>query len=38
MNMAERGEDLDIEPDVLKFNQIWGEMNETKKEGKRKNN
>lgn len=31
MNMAERAEDLDIEPDVLKFKKIWEEMNETTK-------
>ena len=29
MNMAERAEDLDYEPDVLKFKQIWNEMKET---------
>ena len=27
--MAERAEDLDYEPDVLKFKQIWNEMKET---------
>lgn len=31
MNMAERAEDVDYEPDVLKFKKIWEEMNETTK-------
>ena len=26
MNLAERTEDLDYEPDVMKLKQIWGEM------------
>ncbi len=31
MNMAERAEDVDYEPDVLKFKKIWEEMKETSK-------
>jgi hypothetical protein len=31
MNMAEKAEDLDYEPDVLKFKKIWEEMKETSK-------
>ena len=26
MNFAERADDLDYEPDVMKLKQIWGEM------------
>ena len=36
--MAERGEDIDYEPDVLKFKQIWDEMKETNKDKTPKNN
>ena len=31
MNMAERAEEVDYEPDVLKFKQIWNELKETNK-------
>lgn len=31
MNMAERVEDIDYQPDVLKFKKIWEEMSETTK-------
>lgn len=31
MNMAERAEDIDYQPDVLKFKQIWEEINQTNK-------
>lgn len=34
--MAERAEDFDYEPDVLKFKQIWDEMSETTKQKKEK--
>ena len=33
MNLAERAEDIDYEPDVMKLKQIWNEMKETTKEG-----
>ena len=26
MNLAERADDLDYEPDVMKLKQIWGQM------------
>jgi hypothetical protein len=26
MNLSEKAEDIDYEPDVLKFKQIWNEM------------
>ena len=32
MNLAERVDDVDYEPDVLKFKQIWAEMKDTKKD------
>lgn len=32
MNMAERAEDIDYQPDVLKFKQIWEEINESNKQ------
>lgn len=31
MNMGDRAEDVDYEPDVLKFKKIWEEMKETSK-------
>ena len=36
MNMAERAEQIDYEPDVLKFKQIWDEMKETNKDAQDK--
>ena len=32
MNLAERTEDIDYEPDVMKLKQIWNEMKETNKD------
>ena len=32
MNLSERAEDIDYEPDVLKFKQIWNEMKVNTKE------
>ena len=34
MKMAERVDEIDYEPDVLKFRQIWDQMKETSKDGK----